>query len=359
MTSFLGSPDYHHGSQSHTGVLLVNLGTPEAPTRAAVRHYLKEFLSDPRVIEFPRWLWWLVLHGIILNVRPARTAKAYGDVWTADGSPLLRISERQAQGLQQLLDAEAVAPIKVALGMRYGKPSVRQALRGLHAQQIERLLVIPLYPQYSASTTASVFDAVMDELKTWRWVPALRWLNAYHDDPAYIRAIADKIRAHWCAHTRAEHLLFSFHGLPRRYLLAGDPYHCQCHKSARLVAQELALAEADWTIAFQSRFGREEWLRPYTDETLKEIARRGVSSVDVVCPGFAADCLETLEEIDKQNRRLYLEAGGKVFNYIPCLNDDQGHLNMLVELVRRHLHGYGSQDDPGALKRALARGASQ
>lgn len=363
MEKYIGSPDYRHESQAHTGLLLVNLGTPEAPTPRAVRRYLKEFLSDPRVIEFPRWLWLPILYAVILTVRPARAAKAYSKVWTEDGSPLLTISQRQSQGLQRALHGTGGgARVKVALGMCYGEPSVRTALRQLHAEQVRRLLVLPLYPQYSGSTTGAVFDAVSAELKTWRWVPALRFVNGYHDEPGYITALADAVRSHWRDHQPAERLLFSFHGLPQRYLLAGDPYHCQCHKSARRVAQELGLADQSWSVAFQSRFGREQWLQPYTDATLKHLPNEGVRSVDVICPGFAADCLETLEEIDQENRRLFLDAGGQVFHYIPCLNDDPSHITMLAGLTQAHLQGWddaATVDESGTLQRALACGAQQ
>ncbi|MDH3689338.1 MAG: ferrochelatase [Gammaproteobacteria bacterium] len=328
------------GSSSVVGVLLVNLGTPDAPTRFAVRRYLKEFLSDPRVIEYPRWLWWLILNLVILNVRPARSAKAYQEIWTDHGSPLLCISRNLAQGLQRELHAQSNTSIMVALAMRYGEPSVRSALQSLRAQRLQRLLVVPMYPQYSGTTTGSVFDAVADELKKWRWVPELRMINAYHDNTEYIRAIAAKITSHWRNQTPAGRLVFSFHGLPKRYFMAGDPYYGQCHKTAELVANLLGLDDERWCVAFQSRFGREEWLQPYTDAVLLDLAARGVRSVDLVCPGFAVDCLETLEEIDQQNRRLFMNAGGERFSYIPCLNEDAMHISMLAELVLTHVQGW-------------------
>lgn len=333
LTSFGTGPN-------RVGVLLVNLGTPEAPTRSAVRRYLKEFLSDPRVIEYPRWLWWLILNLVILNVRPARSAKAYREIWTDEGSPLLCISRKLVQGLQRELDAQSDASITVALAMRYGEPSVRSALRSLCAQKLQRLLVVPMYPQYSGTTTGSVFDAVVDELKAWRWVPELRIINAYHDNSEYIRAIAAKITSHWRSQTPASRLIFSFHGLPKRYFMAGDPYYGQCHKTAELVAKFLALDENRWCVTFQSRFGREEWLQPYTDAVLLDLAARGVPSVDLACPGFAVDCLETLEEIDQQNRQLFMNAGGERFSYIPCLNEDAMHISMLAELVLTHVQGW-------------------
>jgi ferrochelatase len=340
MSRYLGEEGFRHGGEECIGILLMNLGTPEAPTRRALRAYLREFLSDPRVVELPRWLWALILHGVILNVRPRLSARAYAKVWTDQGSPLLQISRRQAAALATALEARFPGPVRVALGMRYGAPSVPEALLQLHAAGARRLLVLPLYPQYSGSTAGSVFDAVADVLKRWRWVPAVRFVSAYHDHPRYIEALATSIRRHWERHGRGQRLLMSFHGVPRRYLLAGDPYHCHCHKTGRLLAQELGLADEEWMVVFQSRFGREEWLRPYCDETLRALPAQGVSEVDVVCPGFSADCLETLEEIDQQNREFFLEAGGNRFHYIPCLNDSADHIELMVDLAVANAGGW-------------------
>ncbi|MEJ2059937.1 MAG: ferrochelatase [Gammaproteobacteria bacterium] len=337
---YLGEQDYQHGSAICTGVLLVNLGTPESPTPRAVRRYLREFLSDPRVVEYPRALWWLVLNGIILNLRPRRSAHAYRQVWTPEGSPLLAISRRQKSALQAALRHHLTGPVEVALGMRYGEPSIAEALATLKQAGAQRLLVVPLYPQYSATTTGSVFDAVADELKRWRWVPELRFIQDYHDDPGYIAALAASVRAYWDEHGRGEYLLMSFHGVPKRYFQAGDPYHCLCLKTARLVAEALELGENDWQCTFQSRFGREEWLRPYTDETLRTLPQQGKRRVDVVCPGFAADCLETLEEIAMQNRDVFLASGGEAYRYIPALNDSPEHIEALSGLVERHAQGW-------------------
>ncbi len=337
---YQGEPEYRHDSLERLGVLLVNLGTPDAPTTRAVRRYLAEFLWDPRVIELPRWLWWLVLHGVILRVRPRRSAEAYRKVWTNKGSPLLVHSRRQAEALQTELSRLIPGPVHVVLGMRYGQPSISEALQALRSEGCRRLLVLPLYPQYSATTTGSVFDALAEELKTWRWLPELRLINQYHDDRRYVETIADSIRGSWSERPRAQKLLMSFHGLPRRYLLEGDPYHCECQKTARLVADELNLPPDQWAVAFQSRVGREEWLKPYTDLTLKEWAASGVKSVDVVCPGFPADCLETLEEIGEQNRDFFLEAGGEAYHYIPCLNDRPDHIEALADLLLRHAAGW-------------------
>lgn len=345
MIRYTGTPEFRHDSQETLGVLIANLGTPDAPTPDALRRYLAEFLWDPRVVETPRPLWWLILHGVILRIRPRRAARAYASVWTETGSPLLAISRRQATALQSALSEKLPGPVKVALGMRYGNPSLAGALEELRAAGARRLLVLPLYPQYSASTSASTFDAVADVLKRWRWLPELRFVTHYHDHPAYLDALAGSIRAHRLAHPGDAKLLFSFHGLPRRYLLAGDPYHCECHTTARLVAERLDLPQDAWQTAFQSRFGREEWLKPYTDHTLKTWGKTGVERVQVVCPGFAADCLETLEEIAGQNREFFLHAGGQQFEYIPALNDSPEHIAALARIVREQACGWPETGD--------------
>lgn len=336
--------DFQHNAPEKLGVLMLNLGTPDAPTPTAVRRYLAEFLNDPRVVEMPRPLWWFILHGVILRVRPARSARAYQAVWTDRGSPLLDIAQRQAAGLQERLTQRMGSRVRVVLGMRYGQPSVSQALNRLKADHVRRLLVLPLYPQYSGTTTASTFDAVTDELSTWRWLPELRFINQYHDDPAYIDALVASIRRFWDTDGEPERLLFTFHGIPKRYFAAGDPYHCHCQKTARLVVGRLALAPERWSVSFQSRVGRDEWLQPYTDETLKRWGADGVNSVQVIAPGFSADCLETLEEIKVENRRYFLDAGGGRYDYIPCLNDDAAHLDMLAGLVTRHTCGWPELD---------------
>lgn len=334
------SADDVRGTRPCLGVLLINLGTPDAPTPGAVRRYLVEFLSDPRVVEWPRWLWWPVLHGVILRIRPRRSARLYRKIWTDEGSPLLQISRRQTQALQSILENRLPGPVKVALAMRYGAPSIAAGLEALREGGAHRIVVLPLYPQYSATTTASTFDAVADTLKTWRRLPELRMVSDYHDDPGYIAALAARIAAHWGAHDRAERLLFSFHGIPLRYARAGDPYPKQCQRTAERVAQCLQLPAERWRVAFQSRFGREEWLKPYTNQTLREWADSGLRSVDVVCPGFAADCLETLEEIAQLNRDIFLAAGGERFHYIPALNDDPRHIAALAELVVKQACGW-------------------
>lgn len=357
MSSYTGNPEYTHGRSGCVGVLLANLGTPDAPTPAALRRYLGEFLADPRVVEFPRPLWWAVLHGIVLRVRPRRAAHSYRKVWGEEGSPLLAISRHQTAALQDALERRLGAPVRVALGMRYGKPSIAAALESLRAANARRILVLPLYPQYSATTTASTLDAVGAVLRRWREIPDLRFVSRYHDQPGYIHALAESIRQHWDKQPPGERLLFSFHGLPKRYLRAGDPYHCECHKTARLVAEALDLAPDRWQVAFQSRFGREEWLQPYTDVTLREWAQRGIRHVDVVCPGFSADCLETLEEIAIQNRELFHAAGGESYHYIPALNTRPEHIDFLADLVLEQGRGW-PELAPGWDTEAVAREAA-
>ncbi len=370
MHKYEATPSYEHGAGDALGVLLVNLGTPDAPTTADVRRYLAEFLSDPRVIETPRWLWWPILHGFILRVRPARSAKNYRKIWTDEGSPLLVHSRAIASKLATRLTERVVGNVHVALGMTYGEPSLGAALDELHAANARRIVVLPLYPQYSGTTTGSVFDAVTALLSLRRWVPELRFITHYHDAPGYIDALADSIRDYRSANGSAEKLLFSFHGLPRKFLLAGDPYHCQCLKTARLVAEALDLTDASWLVTFQSRVGGEEWLRPYTDETVVALAEEKVTSLDVVCPGFAADCLETLEEIAMQNREFFIEAGGRDLNYIPALNDSDEHVAFLERLVWANAAGWpetsGERRTAGetvdrerSRQRALAMGAAQ
>ena len=340
MPRYVGSADYRHGTSETLGVLLANLGTPTAPTTPAVRRYLAEFLWDPRIIELPRPLWWLILHGVILRFRPRRSAEAYAKVWTDEGSPLLVWSKKQRAGLEKMLAASLPAPVHVALGMRYGEPSIESALEELRQANVRRLLVLPLYPQYSATTTGSTFDAVAAALSRWRWLPELRMVTDYHDAPGYVDALAASVREHWAAHGRGEHLVMSFHGLPRRYLESGDPYHCYCHHTGRLLAAALGLADGAWSVSFQSRVGREEWLRPYTDEHLKALAGGGMKRADIVCPGFSADCLETLEEIGEENAGYFTEAGGERLSYVPALNARNDHLGFLTQLVLKNLRGW-------------------
>ncbi len=340
MPRFTGDADFQHDSPDALGVLLINLGTPDDTSPGAVRRYLAEFLWDRRVIEVARPIWWLILHGVILRIRPKRSAAAYAKVWTEEGSPLMVWSVKQRAALQRQLDSALPAPVHVALGMRYGNPSVAHALEELRRKNVRRLLVLPLYPQYSATTTATAFDAVAAALADRRWIPELRFVNQYHDEPGYIGALAASVREYWAAHGRGEHLLMSFHGLPRRYLLAGDPYHCHCQKTGRLLAEALFLKDGEWSLSFQSRVGREEWLRPYTDERVQDLGKAGVKRLDVICPGFSADCLETLEEIAMQNQEFFIEAGGEQLSYIPAVNARRDHISFLTQLVLRHLQGW-------------------
>ena len=368
MTILTHAAPLRHDQPAGTGVLLVNLGTPDAPTPAAVRRYLGECLWDRRVVELPRPLWWLILHGAILPFRPARSAPKYQHIWTADGSPLLAITRRQAAAIAAQLTAHSPGPVRVAVAMRYGQPAIAAGLAELRAAGMQRLLVLPLYPQYAAATTASTFDAVAAELRGWRWLPELRFITHYHDDPGYLDALTAGIRA-GRSESPGDRLLFSFHGLPRRTLLAGDPYYCQCLKTARRVAERLGLPTDGWAVAFQSRFGRAEWLQPYTSAVLADWARSGIKKVDVVCPGFAADCLETLEEIAIENRQVFLAAGGQQYRYLPALNDQPAHIAALVGLIQCHAAGwpeFSPEYDPAALaieriarcERARALGAA-
>ena len=323
-----------------TGVLLTNLGSPEAPTAPALRRYLKEFLGDRRVVELPRVLWWLLLNGVILNLRPPRSAKLYRRIWTPEGAPLLAISRRQRAALASALGEKLDSPPRVALGMRYGNPSIRSALASLRDAGCTRILVLPLYPQYFAGTTGSTFDAVAATLVGWRRVPGLRFVDDYHADPGYIDALAASIRGLWAREGEPERLLLSFHGIPVRYAQAGDPYPEHCQRTANLLAAALGLPYERWLLSYQSRFGREAWLEPFTDVTLRNWGAEGVRRVDVVCPGFSADCLETLEEIDILNRQYFLAAGGERFRYIPALNDRADHVAALADIVMRNLQGW-------------------
>jgi protoporphyrin/coproporphyrin ferrochelatase len=336
---FAPEPAYEHGQPEQTAVVLCNLGTPDAPTASSVRRYLAEFLSDPRVVEIPRVLWLVILHGIILRVRPAKSAAKYASIWTAEGSPLKLWSERQAAALQQRFDAQG-QQVQVRLAMRYGTPGMAQVLDELKRAGATRILVLPAYPQYAAATTASVFDAVYHWGLRTRRLPELRFVNHYHDHPAYIQALAARIRAHWQAHGQAERLVMSFHGVPERTLHLGDPYHCECHKTARLLAEALGLEKTQYTLTFQSRFGKAKWLQPYTEPTLQALAQSGVKRVDVVCPGFISDCLETLEEIAQEAKAAFLTAGGETFHYIPCLNDDPQWMDALHQISQSHLAGW-------------------
>ncbi|MFE8072198.1 ferrochelatase [Marinobacteraceae bacterium S3BR75-40.1] len=343
--AYKGQTQFQHGQPARIGVLLTNLGTPEAPTAPALRRYLAQFLADPRVVEIPRLVWRLILHGIILRLRPKRSAAAYKQVWTEAGSPLLVHSQAQRDALGERLKAHYGEDLVVEVAMRYGQPAIADALENLQQQGVRQLLVLPLYPQYSGSTGGSTFDAIAADFTKRRWIPDLRFISHYHDYPPYIEAMAQHIEAHWQTHGRAEKLLLSYHGLPKRFLLQGDPYHCECHKTSRLLAERLKLKEGEYLTTFQSRFGKAEWLKPYTDATLKSLPGEGVKSVDAFCPGFAADCLETLEEIAEENRGYFMEAGGETFSYIPCLNATEPHIEALEKLVLDNLSGWSRPDN--------------
>lgn len=315
------------------GVLLVNLGTPDAPTTGDVRRYLAEFLSDPRVVEMHRFIWRLILHGIILRTRPARSAAAYRKVWTDQGSPLLSISRDQEKALQKILDQRLEQPVRVELAMRYGNPSIPAGLERLRQANARRIIILPLYPQYSAATSASTFDAITDTLRQWRWLPDIEFISHYHDHPGYIAALAKSVRSYWQQHGTPERLLLSFHGIPEEYATAGDPYPDECRVTARLLADELKLNQEQWAISFQSRMGRKEWIKPYTDELLRKWGKAGVKGVQVICPGFPTDCLETLEEIGEENRKYFTEAGGGDYSYIPALNSSPEHIEALANII--------------------------
>ncbi|QJR81390.1 ferrochelatase [Alteromonas pelagimontana] len=331
---------FSHSQSDKLGVLITNLGTPESPTSGALRPYLKQFLSDPRVVEVPKFIWWGILNLVILNIRPKRSAKAYASVWTDDGSPLMHITKAQCQALAARCAQTYGDDVVVDFAMRYGNPAVDDVIERMLAKGVRKLIVLPLYPQYCASTTASTFDAVAADFTKRRWIPELRFVTHYHDDPGYIQALANKVRAHWDERGKADMLVMSYHGIPKRYLLNGDPYHCECHKTSRLLAEALGLQETQYMTTFQSRFGREEWLQPYTDFTMKALPGKGVKSVQVVCPGFSADCLETIEEIGEENREYFMAAGGERYEYIEALNSDPEHIEVMFNLVEQNLSGW-------------------
>ena len=365
-------PPFTHGTPLSTGVLLVNLGTPDEPTAGAVRRYLKQFLSDTRVVEIPKLVWWLILNGIILNIRPAKSAKKYASIWLKEGSPLRVYTSRQAQMLRGFLGEKIKSPLKVEYAMRYGNPSIEEGIDKLKAANCDNILVLPLYPQYAASTTASTMDELGRVLAEMRNVPGIRFVRSFHDHPAYINAIAKNVLSEWMKIGRpnfaTDKLLMTFHGLPKFHLDKGDPYHCHCHKTARLIAEELGVKKDDYVVTFQSRFGKAEWLQPYTDKTLEKLGEAGTQRIDVICPGFAADCLETLEEIAMEAKETFLHAGGKAFNYIPVANDTQAFVGALTEIARENLVGWVSEardkdtekrDQDLLAQRAKALGATQ
>lgn len=333
-------PIYQHGSSSRIGILLVNLGTPDAPTTRALRPYLKNFLSNSRVIEIPRWIWWLVLNGIILNTRPKKSAEKYALIWTSEGSPLKVHTERQTKLLLGFI-GERIKPVPVVeYAMSIGNPSISEVLSRMKQQGCDRILILPLYPQYAASSTAAAFDAVFTQLRKMRNVPSIRTIKHYHDHPGYINALAQNVRDYWMKTGRPDKLIMSFHGVPRFTLNKGDPYHCECQKTGRLLAEALNLDTSQFQICFQSRFGKTEWLRPYTSEILKQLGKQNTRRIDVICPGFVSDCLETLEEIAMEGKTTFVQAGGQEFHYIPCLNERDDWIHVLADITLTNLQGW-------------------
>lgn len=329
-----------HGQSRKIGVLLTNLGTPDAPTAPALRSYLREFLSDPRVVEIPRLVWMIILHGIILRVRPAKSAALYKSIWTEQGSPLMVISKAIKDKVSQLIDRDNKPEVIVDLAMRYGNPSIANKLEEFRQQGVDKLIVMPLYPQYGGPTTASTYDAINKSISSWRWVPSLQFINGYHDEPLYVEALANSIQEHIGQHGQPDKLVLSYHGMPRHFLDSGDPYFCFCQQTTRLVAERLSLPEDSFISTFQSRFGKAEWLKPYTDETLESLAKEGYKHVAIISPAFSADCLETLEELAEENREIFEEAGGETYHYIAALNDRDDHCRAITQVLNRHLACY-------------------
>ena len=339
---YSGSSEFVHGGSEKLGVLLVNSGTPDSPGTRDVRRFLGRLLGDPRVVEVPRAFWLPLLHGVILRTRPFRSARKYRSIWTDAGSPLLVHSQALVEALRKELSRRVLAPIAVEIGMLYANPTVPNALAKLRAEGCARVLVVPMFPQYCGASTGGVFDQVTRELRRWRWVPELRFVHEYHDHPGYVAALTASVRAHWAESGRTRHLLISFHGIPENYFRKGDPYFCKCQKTARLLADELELRDHGWSMSFHSKYGPGAWLKPYTEDVLKELPKRGVRDVTVVCPGFAADCLETLEEIDIENRERFIAAGGERFEYVAALNARPEQTQAMADLIAQHLQGWAT-----------------
>ncbi len=340
MAYYNQEPKYEHGDQLKVGILLANLGTPDAPTAKALRPYLRQFLSDTRVVEIPRLIWWFILNGIILLVRPKKSAEKYAQVWTHEGSPLLTHAKKQVALFRSLLGVKIKSPFAVELGMSYGNPSMQSAIDRLKAQHCDRILVFPLYPQYAASSTASAMDAVFRVLLKTRNQPAIRSIRQYNDHPAYIAALAASVRDHWRVHGKPTQLVMSFHGVPKVHLTSGDPYHCQCHKTGRLLAEALALSKDEYLVAFQSRFGKQEWLKPYLANTLEKLGKVQTKRIDVICPGFSSDCLETLEEIALEGKHIFQSNGGGEYHYISALNENEVWIEAMTTIALENLQGW-------------------
>lgn len=339
MVKYIGEKDYEHGSKEKIGVLITNLGTPDAPNKKELKVYLNQFLSDPRVIELPKILWQIILKLVILQIRPSKSAEAYKQIWTDKGSPLLDIANRQLNKIQSSFSSKN-ENIVFEVGMRYGNPSIPDALLKLQKKQVRRLLVLPMYPQYCAATTGSTFDEVTNVLQKWRWIPEMRFINQYFEEKNYIEALSNSIKSFWKKTSKPQKIIFSYHGIPKRYLTNGDPYHCFCLKTTRLVKEHMGLSDDMIMTTFQSRFGREEWLKPYTSETLKELPKQGIKNIHIISPGFSSDCLETLEELEEENKEYFMESGGENYHYIPCLNDHDDHIDVFVNLIKKHTQGW-------------------
>ncbi|WP_018151733.1 ferrochelatase [Leeia oryzae] len=364
MARYLSEPPFEHGSSKKVGVLIVNLGTPESATPAALKHYLREFLSDTRVVEIPRPIWWVILNAFILPFRPKQSALKYASIWTEEGSPLMVHTVKQAKLLKGLLGEKMGQGVMVDFAMRYGHPSVAEKMQNLKANGCDRILVLPLYPQYAASSAGAVMDAVANTVKRMRNPPELRWVKHFHDHPAYIAALAEKVKRHWALNGRGDHLLMSFHGVPKYTLEKGDPYFCECQKTGRLLAEALGLKEGAFTIAFQSRFGKAEWVKPYTFDMLNKLGKAKTASLDVICPGFVSDCLETLEEIAIEGKSEFMTAGGGQYRYINCFNEDGSFIALLASLAEQHTAGWLIAPDnlaelENSRLRAKALGAKQ
>ena len=339
MGKYIGEKDYEHGSKEKIGILITNLGTPDAPNKKELKVYLNQFLSDPRVIELPKILWQIILKLVILQIRPSKSAEAYKQIWTDKGSPLLDIANRQLNKIQSSFSSKN-ENIVFEVGMRYGNPSIPDALLKLQKKQVRRLLVLPMYPQYCAATTGSTFDEVTNVLQKWRWIPEMRFINQYFEEKNYIEALSNSIKSFWKKTSKPQKIIFSYHGIPKRYLTNGDPYHCFCLKTTRLVKEYMGLSDDEIMTTFQSRFGREEWLKPYTSETLKELPKQGITNIHIISPGFSSDCLETLEELEEENKEYFMESGGENYHYIPCLNDHDDHIDVFVNLIKKHIQGW-------------------
>ena len=336
---YYGEKNYKHGMKEKIGILITNLGTPDKPNKEALKIYLKEFLSDPRVIEVPKLIWQIILRLIILNLRPQKVAKLYKAIWKKEGGPLLLMLKKQKKGIQKILKKRS-KKLEIEIGMRYGNPSIKHGLEKLRKKGCRKILILPLYPQYCAATTGSTFDKVTETLRKWRWIPEMRFVNNYFEEPMYIDCLVKSIKESWKKFGKTQKVVFSYHGVPKKYLLKGDPYYCFCQKTTRLVVERMKLKKKDYITTFQSRFGPDEWLQPYTDKILEEFPNKGIKKIHILSPGFSSDCLETIEELEVENKKNFLSSGGEKYYYIKCLNDDPQHLKMLGFLILNHIKGW-------------------